>query len=389
MTPGGSAGPSPDVIVIGAGLIGCSVAFELGRRGVSVLVLDRSGPAREATWAAGGMLSPLSEGLSPGSFRELGLASLRLYRSFVGSIGEASGLPVEVVASGKLMVAFDPGVVGALWEAHSTPDIGEPGSVQRVSRAEVLEREPALSPDVQGGVLFPEEGQVDNRLLGRAACRAAEAVGARVLGGSRVRAVRATDRAIQGVELRDGTRVDAGAVVVAAGAWSGEIRGLPRPLPVRPVRGQMVSLEMGAASLETVVETPEAYLIPRPGGPLVVGSTMEEAGFAVETTEAAVAGLVSAARRALPDLADGPPLERWAGLRPGTPDGLPILGPDPEIEGLYYATGHFRNGILLAPVTAASLAASILRDETGPVDLGPFRPDRFPSSVPASPWSAT
>ncbi|MFP3947975.1 MAG: FAD-dependent oxidoreductase, partial [Longimicrobiales bacterium] len=170
-----------------------------------------------------------------------------------------------------------------------------------------------------------------------------------------------------------------------AGAWSGDIEGLPRPLPVRPVRGQMLSLDMddlGSRPLSTVVETRRAYLIPRRGGPLVVGSTMEEVGFTAETTKNAIDELLDAATSALPVLQGRPPTETWAGLRPGTPDDHPVLGEDPEMDGLYYATGHFRNGILLAPVTAAALAALIVGEGTPPVDLVPFRPDRFSSSVP-------
>lgn len=381
MTPVDTRAPSPDVAVIGGGLVGCSLAFELARRGASVQVLERGRPVREATWAAGGMLSPLSERLSPGPFLELGLTSLDRYPTFVDSVREASGLPVEIVESGKLVVTFDPEGVERLWEAHVAGGSLRSGRIRRLSRSEVREREPTLSPEVRGGLLFPDEGQVDNRLLGRAVSRAAEAAGARIRVGSPVRAIRSTDGRCEGLELQDGTPVNAGSVVVAAGAWSGEIGGLPRPLPVHPVRGQMVSLDRGASLLETVVETPEAYLIPRRGGPLVVGSTMEDAGFEVETTDTAIGNLVDAARRAVPGLGEHPPLERWAGLRPGTPDGLPVLGPDPEVQGLYYATGHFRNGILLAPATAETLAASILGDDPPALDLAPFRPDRFPTSA--------
>lgn len=374
-------GTRPDVAVIGGGLIGCSIAFELAGRGSSVLVLERGRPAREATWAAGGMLSPLSEGLTPGPFLDLGLASLDLYPGFVDSIREASGLPVEIVESGKLVVAFDSRGVEALEAGHATSDPDRTVAVRRLTPSEILAREPVLNPEVRGGLLFEDEAQVDNRLLGRAAFLAAKAAGARIRTGARVRSIRRTARRADGVELDDGTSIPAGAVVVAAGAWSGGIRGLPRPLPVRPVRGQMLSMEMGPNRLSTIVETPDAYLIPRRGGPLVVGSTMEEAGFQVETTDEAIRGLRKAARTAVPSLEDVPPVERWAGLRPGSPDDLPILGADPELDGLFYATGHFRNGILLAPVTATSLGALITGDESPPVELEAFRPDRFPASA--------
>jgi len=373
---------SPDVVVVGGGIIGCSIAHALARRGHSTFLVERGTPAREATWAAGGMLSPLSEGLQPGPFLEMGLESLRLYPSFVRSIRESSGHPVEMVESGKLELAFSDEEVEALREVERTRAPGRPGGSWHSSE-EIRTREPGLSPEVRGGLFFENEAQVDNRLLGRAAADAARSEGARIREGVPVRSVTGIGGRAGGVELDDGTRIAAGAVVVAAGAWSGRIQGLPRQLPVRPVRGQMLSMEMtemGATPLRTVVETSRAYLIPRRGGPLVVGSTMEETGFVVETTQEAIEELSKATAAALPALEGRAPLETWAGLRPGTPDDLPVLGEDPAMDGLFYATGHFRNGILLAPVTATALSALICGDEP-PVNLAPFGPDRFSSSV--------
>ncbi|MDX1567945.1 MAG: glycine oxidase ThiO [Longimicrobiales bacterium] len=370
--------------MIGGGLIGCSIAHALAVRGCATLLVERDTPARHATWAAGGMLSPLSEGLSPGPFLDMGLESLRRYPGWIRSLREASGRPVEMVESGKLEVAFTEDEARALVNEERSRPEGKPGGAW-LSADRVLSREPALSPEVRGGLLFEDEAQVDNRLLGRAAAEAARAVGAEVRSGVPVRSVLELSGRAGGVELEDGTRIPAGAVVVAAGAWSGGIEGLPRSLPVRPVRGQMLSLDMGSMGsrpLSTVVETSRAYLIPRRRGPLVVGSTMEEVGFNAETTEDAIDDLLDAAGSALPGLRGQPPTETWAGLRPGTPDDLPILGEDPEMLDLYYATGHFRNGILLAPATAASVAALVLEDESPPVDLTAFRPDRFSSSVP-------
>lgn len=368
-----------DVLVAGGGVVGCSVARALVGEGRRVTVVDPGRQERAATWAAGGMLSPLGEAPEPGPFLELALRSRELWPAFAAGIEAETGVDLGLALSGKLLVAFDREGADALdrrraWQEAAGFDVTslEPGQVGRL--------EPAVSGDVRAGLLLPRDGAVDNRALGRALEAAARAAGCRFLTGAAVAAVRVEAGRVTGARLDDGSEVGAGAVVVAAGAWSGGIGGLPRPLPVRPVRGQMLAYGLAEPLLHRVVAG-GVYLIPRREGGeprLLVGATQEEAGFERRTTPEALERLRAGARRLVPSLADAPVVEAWAGLRPGTPDDLPVLGRDPDVEGLVYATGHFRNGILLAPVTA-EVVKGLLRGDDRP-GLAPFRPDRFDGS---------
>lgn len=373
-----------DVVVVGGGIVGCAVARSAALAGLDVDVVERGEPGGEATRAAGGMLSPLAEADGPGPFLDLGIESLRRYPSFVRAVEEESGCTVDYLECGKLELALDE--VSERRRRRHLAWLRERGfAAGWLEPKAVRGREPALAGDLRGALHLEDEAQVDNRRLGPAVAAAAEAAGVRIRTGREVRKV--TDEAgrITGVELDEGSRIPASRVVVAAGAWSGRLEGLPRPLPVRPVRGQMLALRPGADTLSAVIDTSRAYLIPRRHGPVVVGSTMEEAGFQAETTAEGIGGLLDAAMDAAPGLARASLVEVWAGLRPGTPDDLPVLGEDPALEGLFYATGHFRNGILLAPVTASCLVPLLTGDGRPPVDLAPFRPDRFDDEKLPSP----
>jgi glycine oxidase len=185
---------------------------------------------------------------------------------------------------------------------------------------------------------------------------------------------------VRGVELATGDIVEAPQVVIAAGCWSGQVSGLPRPIPVRPIHGQLLALKADPGSLSHVLTSPRVYLVPRRDGRVIVGATTEETGFDRAVTESAVAGLRAAAVEAVPMLAEAPLLGSWSGLRPGTPDGLPILGPDPNVDGLFYATGHYRNGILLAPLTARLIFSS-LRGRPPEVEIAPFAIERFATAA--------
>lgn len=367
-----------EVMVVGAGVVGCSVARALALRGVGVTVVDPEEPGSRATRAAGGMLSPLGEAEGPGPFLKLGLESLRLYPEFVAAVEEEADAAVDFLASGKLQVAVDGERLARLRRRKAwLDDAGFPA--RWLDGDEIRRREGALAPSLRGGILLDDERQVDNRLLGRALWTAAGRAGVRFrIGRSVTRLVR-RDGEVGGVELDDGSEVASSSVVLAAGAWSGTVEGLPGALPVRPVRGQMVALEVEPGTLDTIVETGRVYLIPRRGGPLLVGATQEEAGFRDHTTAGGVSRLLRGALEALPGLEDARIVERWSGLRPGTPDEMPILGADPDLPGLFHASGHFRNGILLAPITARILEGHVLdeADILPPIDLAPFRPGRF------------
>lgn len=364
-----------DVVVVGAGAIGCAVARELAAKGMTVEVIDPSPPGSRATWAAGGMLSPLAEAGGPGPFLSLGLRSMQLWPDLAESLEEETGEPSGFDLCGKLMVARDADVPALRERRRWQEEAGL--AVEWVAGPALWRLEPGLAPDLAAGLLLVRDGAVDNRALGRMLARAAEGRGARFRVGSAVTAVRAAGGRVAGVDLDEGTSVDAGWVVLAAGAWSAGIRGLPGEVPVRPVRGQMVAYLPERPLVRRVVAGPGAYLIPRSGAAgarLVVGATEEEAGFSAHTTAEGLHGLTSAAEALLPDLRGMTPVEVWAGLRPGTPDDLPILGEDPRLPGLVHATGHYRNGILLTPATAELVARTITEGRPPPAA---FRPERF------------
>ncbi len=364
-----------DVVVVGGGVIGCGIAWRLAERGVTVRVVERATPGSEATWAAGGMLSPLAEADRPGPFLDLALASLERFPDFVEAVEAASGIDVDYDRThGKLHVAMNDGELGALrhrleWQRAGGFDVA------LLDGDEARRIEPALAPSVAGALHLLLDHRVDNRLLGRALWLAATSAGARVDCGATVTSVTPGPSGVT-IGMGDGGTTSATTVVIAAGAWSGTLRGLPRKLPVFPVRGQMVAVERVPPLLQHVVETSACYLIPRSTGRVVVGATQEREGFRRDVTAGAVRALLAGASAVAPELAGATFSEAWSGFRPGTPDDLPILGHDPEAPAVVYATGHFRNGILLTPVTAETIA-DLVCGEAPAVDLHPFAPDRF------------
>jgi glycine oxidase len=363
-----------DVIVVGGGVIGLTTAWELVRRGHAVDVVERGVPGREASWAGAGMLAPLAEARRTGAFLDLSLASFERHPAFAAALAEASGIQPEYRTAGKLLVACDDAQLQALQEHLGT--WAERFGVERLTGEEARRLEPALSPDVRDAFFIARDHQVDNRRLTRALWVAAARAGARVLHGNGAAAVLTEGSRVAGVRLQDGEELRARWVVVAAGAWSGQLDGLPRPVPTHPVRGQIANLFLVPPPLTRSVVTPDCYIVARADGRILIGSTMEHAGFRAHPTAAGIARLLAGALAAVPSLADAPLAGAWAGLRPGTPDELPILGPDPEVEGLVYATGHFRNGILLAPITA-EIVADVIAGRTPSQPLAPFRPERF------------
>lgn len=314
------------VVVAGAGIIGCTIAWRLAQRGLHVVVVEKDQPASKSTWAAAGMLHPIIETDEP-ALHHLAQASIADYERFVAELRDETGIDA--------LLQLD---------------------------------------DAFGG------GSVDNRMLGRAAAEAAERAGAEFKTGVSVRNVKHSQGQFSGVELSDGTTIEADAVVIAAGAWSSEILGLPIRVPVIPIRGQMVAVEHTPQLLSHIMITDECYLIPRGESRILIGATIERVGFDTSVTEEGIKGLLAAAHELVPAIADANVVETWAGLRPGTPDELPILGEDPRIRGVYYATGHFRNGILLAPVTAEAMTELIVAGSTD-FDLSPFSIGRFMVAV--------
>jgi glycine oxidase len=343
-----------DVIVIGAGIIGLSLAIELNKLGLRVLVVEKGEPGREASWAAGGMLVDSPAETQP-ALRELATASARMYPEFVRELEDESGLKIDLRAVGTIVLSEDPDPTGA----YALPQ-------------PLRELEPALRDcDVDErrfAAGFFKERCVDPRHVTAAALAAAKHRGVDFSSGDEVLGLELADGSVSGV-LTNKTRFAAGIAVNCAGAWAGQIG--PYPFPTRPVKGQMLCVVMPEKEMvRHVVRAPEVYLIPRSDGRMVIGATAEEAGFDKRTVPETILKLRQAAIDLVPRLAEARILEDWAGLRPGTPDGLPILGATPT-PGYFVATGHFRDGILLAPVTARVIG-QVVAGKKPEFDLGAF-----------------
>jgi glycine oxidase len=365
-------------VIIGAGVIGCALARLLAADGARALVIDRNPQADNASWAAAGMLAPLAEADEASAFLRLLQSGARLFAPLAAELEAETGIDVAHRTDGTLFVslsAADDVVVEARYSWQSRAGL----AVERLDGNDARALEPALSAATRSALRFADDHQVDNRLLARALMRSAVGAGA-VIRSDDVRGIVVERAKVRGVELATGDIVKAPQVVIAAGCWSGQLSGLPRPLPVRPIHGQLLALKADPGSLSHVLDSPRVYLVPRRDGRVIVGATTEETGFDRAVTESAVAGLRAAAVEAVPMLAEAPLLGSWSGLRPGTPDGLPILGPDPNVDGLFYATGHYRNGILLAPLTARLIFSS-LRGRPPEVEIAPFAIERFATAA--------
>jgi len=349
-----------DVIVIGGGIIGLSLSVALRKRGATVLMVERGEPGREASHAAGGMLvdCPLE---TPPALQHLASASARMYPEFVHELEVESGMKVDLRDFGTILFlsAEHAGRNAEFISSHALP-------------IPLEQMEPALSPS-NGPAVYLKERSVDPQALTAAAIKTAKNRGVDFSSGDSVTAVHQSNKRVAGVKTVK-TSFSAHKVVNCAGAWAGAIP--PVALPTRPVKGQMLCLALPSQTLlRHVVRSPKVYLIPRSDGRLLVGATVEEAGFDKRTIPSTIQRQHQAALELMPRLRDAKILEDWAGLRPGTPDGLPILGAT-EIPGYYVATGHFRDGILLAPITA-QLMAQIISDEKAAYDLTNFSPRRF------------
>ncbi len=349
-----------DIIIIGGGIIGLSLALALRRRGASVLIVERGAPGREASYAAGGML--VDCGLeTPAAVQPLATASARLYPEFAQELQFESGVHVDLRDHGTIV--FPPPE-----HVYERPGF----TLASLLPVPLAKLEPALA-EPKRPAFYLKERSVDPRALSAAAWKAARHRGVDFSSGDEVTAVSLVDGRAVGVKTIK-TTFHAAKVVNCAGAWSGRIA--PHSFPTRPIKGQMLCLLMPSRTLlKHVVRSPEAYLIPRSDGRLLVGATVEEAGFDKRTDLATIQRLHRAALDLVPELRNGKILEDWAGLRPGTPDALPILGAT-ATAGYYVATGHFRDGILLAPITAEVMAA-VIEGRTPEYDLAPFSPARF------------
>jgi len=362
-----------DVIIVGGGVIGLSVARELAVQGKSVLVLDR-GNTRDATsWAAAGMLAPQSEADGASPFFDLCLASAKLYRDWANHLHEESGIDPEYADSGLLYVASTEEALcrlkrGLEWQQS----MGLRGEF--LSPEAAVQLEPHLTLPMAGAVFMPDECHVTPRRLLEALAGACTERGVEIRSGVRVLDVQRVGGRAAGVHTST-EQFAARAVVIASGVRSPEIGGLSPAIPVTPRKGQILSLASDAREFRHMIRWEHAYMVPRRSGELIIGATNEDAGFDRSITPAGVGSLLQHAQQLSMHVAQLPIGEIWTGLRPATPDGLPVIGRT-AVEGLFYATGHYRNGILLAPVTASSVV-SLIDNRPAPVPLEPFAPSRF------------
>ncbi len=362
-----------DVVVVGAGVLGSSVALRLAQAGRKVVVLERAVPGAEASSAAGGILSPGVEAVEPGPFYALCRASLARYPEFVRDVEALSGMSVGLRALGTLEIALDDDHAKVL-AARAEKILRHGLPVEVLDDAAVRRLEPRISPEARGALFFADESSLDPRLLGRAVYVAAARAGASFVTGQ-VRRIVSEGGRVVGVD-HDAGRIEAARVVLAAGAWSQRVEGNGLPAgAVRPVRGQMALLDTRPPLLSRVVFSGHGYVVPRPDGRVLTGSTMEEVGFEKAVTAGGLRHVLDVAIGIAPALANAPVVETWSNFRPASPDGEPILG-EGTLPGLLYATGHTRNGILLTPVTADAIAALVL-GRAPPVDLAPFSPSRL------------
>lgn len=390
-----------DAVFVGGGVIGLACAWRTARRGARVAVLDRARPPAGATRVAAGMLAPVGE-LTFGEpeLLEMTLASARMYPEFVAEVEADSGLAAGYERSGALHVALDRDEAERLRRVHDLQrSLGL--EAEWLTPRRCRELEPGIPPAFHGGVFAPGEATVDPRALSVALLAALERAEAEVRTGCEVVGGVFEGERLVGVRARptggDGRGAAAGeeelradAVVLASGAWSGACDWLPeaaRP-PVRPVKGEVLELrprEGGEAPAGRILASERVYLVPRPDGRLIVGATVEERGFDTDVSAGGALELLREAYRLLPDVAEMNLVDAIAGLRPGTPDNLPFVGPG-AVEGLVLATGHYRNGILLAPLTAVAIAARLAGDplppETAPVAAA--SPERLPTAPPPS-----
>jgi glycine oxidase len=373
-------GKKPRVAIIGAGVVGLGIAWRLAGRGARVDVFDRDRAGAGASHAAAGMLAACCEA-EPGeeALVALGRDSQARWPGFAEELLRASGVDVELRCEGTLVLALTADDQGELAHRLEFQQQKLELPLQWLSAAETRAREPHLAGKIAGAVFSPQDHQVDNRQLVAALRIAAVRAGAAIHEHRAVKEIAVRGGRATGVGFTDGSTALADVVVLAAGAWSRRIEGLPpdRRPPVRPVKGQMLALRMDPAAplLSHVLWAPGAYLVPRRDGRLIVGATVEEKGFDDTVTAGGVMALLDAAWRAVPAIEELPIEDIWVGHRPGSRDDAPILGPGP-LAGLFYATGHHRNGILLTPVTADAMARLILDDAVEPA-IRPFGLERF------------
>ncbi|MDQ6999816.1 MAG: glycine oxidase ThiO [Mariprofundus sp.] len=369
-------GDKKRVVVIGGGVIGCLTALYLQRLGANPVVLEKGKTGSESSWAGAGILCPIHPWLYPDSFTHLIDDSLARYPALNDMLLELTGMEIEWRNNGLLIPFFADDHIHHRDQALAWSDrFGWP--VEELDAAQTREHEPAISASVNGALLWPEVGQVRNPRLLAAVRKALEICSVVVREQAEVVALeKSADGAICGVRLAAGEIIAADAVLLAAGSWSGELaQQIGMILPVEPVKGQIVLLKDQPGKVNHIIKHDDAYLVPRIDGHILVGASMERVGFQRGTSDDVVNRLLESTWRIMPGLKGGDIVQQWMGFRPGTPDGMPYLGPVDEYPGLWIATGHYRNGVALAPGTAELMSRWIM-GESPQLDMFDFRVNR-------------
>ena len=365
-----------DAVVVGAGVVGCAIARDLSAAGLSVVVIERDRPGCGASGAAAGILSPQAEADGPSPLLDLCLESRDMYPRLLEDLRIETGIEVPYRTSGTIFIATSDEEEARL-ETRFEWQTGAGLPIERISAGRVHTLEPGLAPGLHIALRFPYDHQIDNAELTRVLALAAVKRGAEMRAGVEATRLLVEGGKVRGVALGPG-RVYSPRVILCAGAWSGLFDCGGPALAVHPIRGQIVALESNGTRFDRVIYTEKGYMVPRIDGRILVGSTMEHAGFAARPTAGGTRALLGLAQSLAPALERASIAGVWAGLRPAAEDGLPILGPagPPWPDGLFFATGHFRNGILLAPLTARLLTESIFAEKP-PAALDPFLASRL------------
>jgi glycine oxidase len=362
-----------DAVVAGGGLIGASIAFELAAEGLSVAVFDAQNPGREASWASAGMISPAPESSEMASLLPISMASVRLYPEFLQRVEELSGKTVGYRKDGALDLlpsGTGQNEIDEILALHHGAGL----HAEVLSGPEAREIEPALTSELRAAVHRPDEASLDNRLLTVATLEAARRKGVEIFPGNGAKALWTGGAKCKGLQLQS-ARVEARWTVIAAGCFSAQIEGVAAYAPVTPAKGQMMALRCGSVNLKKDLWSGHMYLVPRNDGRIIAGSTVEYEGFDRSVTVEGMKKILTGAISLVPALESARIEETWAGLRPDSPDHLPILGPT-DLDGLLIATGHFRSGILLTPVTARLIREWVTTQKVS-TDWAPFSPMRF------------
>ncbi|HEX2270253.1 MAG TPA: glycine oxidase ThiO [Pyrinomonadaceae bacterium] len=367
---------SAEIVVIGGGVIGLTIARTLALRGAGdVCLIERANLGREASFAAAGMIAPQAEANTADDFFKLACRSRDLYANFAASLREETGVDIELDTTGTLYLALtyhDLVEIEKRFEWQKAAGL----PVDILTPAQVRELEPCINDNVLGALRFPLDVQVENRRLLSALTNSVSKLGVAIVTETSVESIKIERDRVRGVQTSRGF-IGCEKVIVAAGTWSGHIQvGSNTSLKIEPVRGQMISFDARPQLTRHVIYSPRGYIVPRQDGRLLAGSTSEHAGFAKQVTAGGIGTILANAQEISSAVSNLPIVDTWSGLRPRAPDNLPVLGPCDEIGGLFYATGHYRNGILLAPVTGELIAEAVVDGAVSPL-LGPFNPGRF------------